>query len=1223
VSGQIRIKQALRKAYRKRRPTREEIGLLRRQLAKMLDDANPRESEEYHKGLLKDFLNNTAYTAHFINTKDRTDMVIHSGQRSDSTVGVIIETKRPGNKTEMPTVNNLNKKAIQELLLYFLRERVTNENFELKHLVATDLYRWFIFDAHEFEKIAEDKKLRKAFKDFEEGRLTFEKTERFYKEIAGPAIERRKGKISFVYFDLHDYQKPLREQTKTGDISLIELQKILSPTHLLKVPFADDSNTLNKDFYNELLHIIGLEEYREKAKKLIRRKESRGRNEDAMIEAAITQIASLGKLSQVEDVERFGESIDERLYNIALELVITWVNRILFLKLLESQVVSYRDSKDYLFLNKEKVPEYDDLNTLFFQVLAVETKARAPRIKKKFPNVPYLNSSLFEPTKLEQQTIFISNLPDDTVLPLYRRTVLKTNSDKINTLEYLFRFLDAYDFGAEGSEEVAEDNKTLINASVLGLIFEKINGYKDGSFFTPGFITMYMSRETIRRAIVAKFKDQSAFEADTFPDLVNFARGTYKKHDIDKYNTIINSLKICDPAVGSGHFLVSALNEIIAIKAELELLTDEDGKVLRDYPIDVENDELIVLDRNGEFFKYDPENRETCRVQETLFREKLTIIENCLFGVDINPNSVHICRLRLWIELLKNAYYKEDGELETLPNIDINIKCGNSLISRYPLDADLKEVLQESRFSVDAYRIAVNTYRNAENKEQKQAIEEVINKIKGTFTAGIDRQHPKKQRLANLRGKLIALVDQGVLFHTESKKARQKKIEHLATEIAQLEKQIEEIQTGVVYRNAFEWRFEFPEVLDETSGDFVGFDIIIGNPPYGLFNKKQNQKVGLTIQKEAVAIIRRNYPATAAGGINACRVFYELALHLACKQGLQCMIIPFGILTDKSSARLRKHVFDNHSFLSIDAFPERDNKRRRVFEDVKMSTAIILSAKGNGCESFHLGVSYDRKIQTENRFWLDNKDVMRMNPDLCPIPITTPPEYEVLAKIYANDNLTRLANIRRCLTGEVDMTFAKKAMSQNKQDAVLLKGAQVDRFETKHDFAIVSQGQIEYLNLQAFRKVYSAKKLHDAYRKRIVLQGLTGVNETYRLKATIVDPPTFLANSCNYIVEPDEISLSILLALLNSKVLNFIFRCTSTSSNVNGYEVDNLPIPKEIAAADNEKLTLLPNQIMAAKKKDRTTVTAAMEAEIDQIVYSLYDLTPEDIAVIEAKYPRH
>ena len=110
-----------------------------------------------------------------------------------------------------------------------------------------------------------------------------------------------------------------------------------------------------------------------------------------------------------------------------------------------------------------------------------------------------------------------------------------------------------------------------------------------------------------------------------------------------------------------------------------------------------------------------PKNKESQRIQETLFHEKQTIIENCLFGVDINPNSVKICRLRLWIELLKNAYYRTNtNELETLPNIDINIKCGNSLISRFGLDADLKDALKKSKLSIGAYKNAVKTYRNAE-----------------------------------------------------------------------------------------------------------------------------------------------------------------------------------------------------------------------------------------------------------------------------------------------------------------------------------------------------------------------------------------------------------------------------------------------------------------------------------------------------------------------------
>ena len=185
-------------------------------------------------------------------------------------------------------------------------------------------------------------------------------------------------------------------------------------------------------------------------------------------------------------------------------------------------------------------------------------------------------------------------------------------------------------------------------------------------------------------------------------------------------------MKICDPAVGSGHFLVSALNEILAIKNDLKILCDKKGRRLKNYQFEVVNDELVVTDEDGELFEYNPKNKETQRIQETLFHEKQTIIEGCLFGVDINPNSVKICRLRLWIELLKNTYYKNKNELETLPNIDINIKCGHSLISRFELDIDIKKALKSSNWTINDYKQAINTYRNAQNKEQKRAMEKLI-----------------------------------------------------------------------------------------------------------------------------------------------------------------------------------------------------------------------------------------------------------------------------------------------------------------------------------------------------------------------------------------------------------------------------------------------------------------------------------------------------------------
>ena len=507
--------KALNKAFLKVKPNRTDIERFKTNLIHLLDTTNENESEEFHKNLVSDFLKKTYYDpAYFINTKGRNDLVIHNGNKASSTVGVIIEAKSPGNKSEMISTEKLNVKAFQEIVLYYLRERITHKNLEVKHLVITNINEWFIFDAVLFDRLfAQNKHLVEQFKDFESGRLADTKTDFFYKQIAEPFIAGIQQEIEFAYFDIRVYQKQLRNTNKEDDKKLIALFKLLSPEHLLKLPFVNDSNSLDKRFYTELLHIIGLSESKEGSKKLIGRNKEGERNSGAILEDAIIQLDSLDKISRLDKPAQFGDTKDERLFSVALELSITWINRILFLKLLEAQLISYhKDDIAYSFLNSKKLKSYDDLNSLFFQVLARKFDERNEDVKKAFEKVPYLNSSLFEPTDIEQVTLFISNLRDDKTIPVISSTVLKDEhgkklTGKLTTLDYLFRFLDAYDFSGDGGEDIQEDNKTLINASVLGLIFEKINGYKDGSYFTPGFITMYMCRETIRKAVVQKFSE--------------------------------------------------------------------------------------------------------------------------------------------------------------------------------------------------------------------------------------------------------------------------------------------------------------------------------------------------------------------------------------------------------------------------------------------------------------------------------------------------------------------------------------------------------------------------------------------------------------------------------------------------------------------------------------------------------------------------------------------
>ncbi|MDI9338133.1 MAG: type II restriction endonuclease, partial [Alphaproteobacteria bacterium] len=343
IFTEFNLKQALNKAFLKQHIGSEKINLLAQCLRDTAQKINIHESEAYHKNLIRDFLNKVYYDPNFtINTKDYNDLVIYNGNMPTSSIGVIIETKRPAEKYDMVSSNSMNTKALHELILYFLRERITNKNLELKHLIITNLYHWFIFDVRDFETIfAQNKNLVHLYQSFESKQLSGTKTEYFYKEIAENFVTNNPAELKFTVLDFQNFINLIPKNAEDYESQLTLLYKILSPEHLLKLPFANDSNSLNTAFYHELLHIIGLAEITDKGKSLIQRLPAKHRNSGSFIENTISQLDSLDKLSRFPNLQNFGNTSDEQLFNIALELSITWINRILFLKLLEAQLMVY------------------------------------------------------------------------------------------------------------------------------------------------------------------------------------------------------------------------------------------------------------------------------------------------------------------------------------------------------------------------------------------------------------------------------------------------------------------------------------------------------------------------------------------------------------------------------------------------------------------------------------------------------------------------------------------------------------------------------------------------------------------------------------------------------------------------------------------------------------------------------------------------------------------
>jgi len=1270
-------KLSLNKAFLKVKPVRPLIDAFKTNLIQLLDRTNDSESEEFHKNLVIDFLKKTYYDPnHFINTKGRNDLVIHTDSSAKTPVAVILEAKKPTNKAEMLSTKNLNTKAFQELILYYLRERVTHKNLEVKHLVATNINEWFIFDATIFDRLfAQNKTLVKQFTDFEEGRLADTKTDFFYKEIAEPFVASINSELEFTYFNIQDYQTPLRNNDKKDDHVLIALYKLLSPEHLLKLPFTNDSNSLDKRFYSELLHIIGLTETKEGSKKLIGRNKEGERHTGTLLEDTIIQLDSLDKLSRLTNPGQYGANPQERLFTVALELSITWINRILFLKLLEAQLITYhKGDKSYAFLNSEKIKNYDDLNSLFFQVLARKFNDRNPDVKQAFEKVPYLNSSLFEPTDLEQLTLFISNLKDDKTIPVLSSTVLKDNQGKklsgtLTSLNYLFEFLNAYDFSSEGSEEIQEDNKTLINASVLGLIFEKINGYKDGSFFTPGFITMYMCRETIRRAVLQKFNETKKWNCSTFEELYD------KIEDRKEANSIVNSLKICDPAVGSGHFLVSALNEMIAIKNDLKILSDREGKRLKEYHVEVVNDELIVTDEDGELFEYTPgisplkgglKGGESQRIQETLFHEKQTIIENCLFGVDINSNSVKICRLRLWIELLKNAYYvapspseRAGGEaLETLPNIDINIKCGNSLISRFSIDSDIRPALNKNTLSINTYRNAVFSYKNATSKESKRELLELINKIKNDFTIGISNQDKKVKDLYKKKDLLIQLTSKTKLFDVEmvkgGKKLEQNKLEILTKEINALEKAIEEQKNNVIYQNAFEWRFEFPEVLN-NEGDFVGFDVLIGNPPY------------IRIQElaEFAATYKSIFESARTGNYDIYVLFIEKCMLLLNNPGGLQFILPHKFLIAEFGKGIRHILYNSRNVSEIIHFGHE-----MIFEGATTYTCLLsintiknrnlkfaeIETKQLTNQVSFIEYEYD-KIPKSDPWLFKQNDSSSIIKRLTNLPLTLG---DALNKVFSGIQ-TSADKIYTIIGEESNGLVVGKSKNTSEIISVerglvkpMIKGDDIKRYAPIHSntfviFPYIFEGgealpmKEEYLR-ETFPLGFKYLKSHeDNLRARE--KGKMNYDGQWFLynypknlyasnQAKLVSPDiTFGMNITkeqgNFCVKNGAYGITInvkfkayeneIIAILNSKLLWYYLRNTGNVLRGGYFRFNTkyiLPFPfPDLANSDTSALSALVDKMFEAKIKSNDCND--LEQQIDHSVYQLYKLTPEEIAIIE------
>ncbi|EMZ4829229.1 Eco57I restriction-modification methylase domain-containing protein [Campylobacter jejuni] len=1232
--------------YRKKQIMQNEFDIFNKALMQYLErlESSQSENEDYLvANALSPFLTMLNFKTH-IKTKQKgkseIDLSISKDEFSKD-LEVLIEAKKPNSK-EFITHTKVNSKALHETILYYFRNR--EYSFSLKFIIITDFYKFYIFKISEFEELFyKNPSFKKLFEEFCNPNSLFKgNTEEFYKEVA-KLIENSKENLKGFLIDLTF----LKDKQKSNFKNLASIYKTFHRDFLLNEFNPNDANSLNNAFYKELLYILGLCESKQNSK-LIIAKSQESKEEQGTFYTAINS------------------KLEEENFETILKLLILWLNRILFLKLIESNLVRFNDDKNLKFLNFKKIPDFDKLSELFFEVLA---KEKSTRKKSEFAYLPYLNSSLFEKQSIEN-TLEISSLSNDLKLFYYKNTVLKDDKCKakkgqVGLLEYLFEFLDSFDFGSDDEQSEILSQKELISSSVLGNVFEKLNGYKEGSFYTPSFITSYMCKESITKVVLDKFNAQFDLDAKN----INELRKSLRKEDKKAQKELLNSIKICDPAVGSGHFLVSALNVMLSIYDELNLFNEE-------FYLEVQNDEILITNHKGEFIKYKrpktPKDKAHL-IQQELFHTKKDIIENNLFGVDINPNSCEITKLRLWIELLKHSFYQsfDDGnyhDLKTLPNIDINIKCGNSLVSYFETGKSLSHY-PNIKERINKYKRIVKDYKEGFYTDKSHINQEIKNlKISfknfcfaDKFKKEMKGFNDKCEKYSKKYGNFLAVDDENLKFFVSANLTLFDFDEKEATkEFANLKKEYDNI-FNLESNHPFEWRFEFPEILDDD-GNFKGFDLIIGNPPY----IRQEEL------KELKPHLAKNYKVYK-GTSDIYTYFYELGFNVLKDNGVLSYITSNKYTRAGYGEALREFLLKNVKVLEY-----TDLNGIKVFDSATVDTSILCFEKSKSKDNkfkylalsneilktcaYDIGLYKDFAEFSQNSlskesftFSDENTSALKAKIERIGTPLKEWQGLNIYRGILTGYNEAFIITTEK--RNEILANCKDEAEKERTAKLIrkMLRGRDIKRYSYEwaglwvinaHNGYKNQNGEkVEAINIENYP---SLKKHFDEFYPQLEKRadkGLTPYNlrncayieEFEREKivySEIVRKPQFyLDTKLNFYAEATSFiltgeNLKYLIAFLNNDFVAFIFKTFYAGGNLgeNGFRykkafLEKLPIPK--INSKNQKLAdeliNLVDEILKAKEQDKNANTQELENKINSLVYKLYNLTDDEIKIIEGK----
>ena len=612
------------------------------------------------------------------------------------------------------------------------------------------------------------------------------------------------------------------------------------------------------------------------------------------------------------------------------------------------------------------------------------------------------------------------------------------------------------------------------------------------------------------------------------------------------YDDRVLKLRVLDPSMGSGHFLLRACGYLAEEIATHQYARDE-----------------AMLDATGE---------------SAVIYWKRKVAETCLFGVDLNGLAVELAKLALWLETVAVD--------QPLTFLNHHLRTGNSLMGPSVDDVD------RIPGGGDLHR---KTFKSYVKKSLPQLLEPLaeIRRIPSRAAPEVKRKQRLFEQFERQQRVLRRLADVWCSsFVSEMEVPWSAGDYERAVAVLDKPTKFDEVAQEPWFQAAersargpdvrgFAWELEFPDVFFDEQGRLPhsGFDAVIGNPPYDVLSEAESGR--------DLSVLRRYidfdpvYAPSRRGKNNLYKLFVCRSLQLVADGGYLGFITPMAVLGDDQAADLRRAILAAGRFVSIDAFPQKDDPRRRVFAEAKLSTAAFVVLKTadetDRAARFTSRVHPGRELtEPQAELELSSSEIPLYDPSNLTIVSCAQADWDLAMRMMGTERLARLGDFITAFQGELNETTDRKKgviSYVESEGPEILRGAHL----TIYAMRPASQGTSLYLRLADFmprtkgHQQRETKASHHKY-ARVGFQRNSPQNNFRRLIAAVIPKGRFITETISYIPEHhSKLPLSFVAALLNSKLCDWYFRLGSTNAHISNYQIDNLPCPVFAEATSSTK----------------------------------------------------